>query len=59
MKISRYIASNEISLKYRVYQNNQYRSGVLLMRAQRRVEEKQRKADMGEPVVKKVKAKRD
>ena len=31
----------------------------LLMRAQRRVEEKQRKAEMGEPVVKKVKAKRD
>ena len=29
MKISRYIASNEISLKYRVYRKNQYRSGVV------------------------------
>ena len=30
MKISRYIASNEISLKYRVYRKKQYRSWVVL-----------------------------
>ena len=30
VKISRYIASNEISLKYRVYRKNQYRSGVFV-----------------------------
>ena len=31
VKISRYIASNEISLKYRVYRKNQYRSGVIMI----------------------------